>query len=76
MTGTEFFKLDLHARNLTNCLGACVPIERSLYAGEQTETFRVERRPMTGEKSRQLKVGDRVRWQNDEADQGTVTETN
>jgi hypothetical protein len=31
---------------------------------------------MTGEKSRQLKVLDRVCWQKDEADQGTVTETN
>jgi hypothetical protein len=40
------------------------------------KTFRVERRPMTGEQSRQLKDGARVCWQNDEADQGTVTETN
>jgi hypothetical protein len=31
---------------------------------------------MTGEQSRLLKVGDRVCWQNDQADQGTVTETN
>ncbi|MDB5603812.1 MAG: hypothetical protein JWP25_712 [Bradyrhizobium sp.] len=31
---------------------------------------------MTGERSRQLKVGDRVFWQKDLADQGTVTETN
>jgi hypothetical protein len=31
---------------------------------------------MTGEQSRLLKVGDKVRWQNDQADQGTVTETN
>jgi hypothetical protein len=31
---------------------------------------------MTGEKSRQLKAGNRVRWQKDEADQGVVTETN
>jgi hypothetical protein len=31
---------------------------------------------MTGEKSRQLKVGDKVYWQNDKADQGTVTEQN
>jgi hypothetical protein len=31
---------------------------------------------MTGEQSRRLKVGDKVRWQNDQADQGTVTETN
>ena len=30
---------------------------------------------MTGEKSRKLKVGDRVFWQKDTADQGTVTET-
>jgi hypothetical protein len=31
---------------------------------------------MTGEQSRLLKVGDKVRWQKDEADQGTVSETN
>jgi hypothetical protein len=31
---------------------------------------------MTGEKSRALKVGNRVRWQEDQADQGTITETN
>jgi hypothetical protein len=31
---------------------------------------------MTGGQSRQLKVGDKVCWQNDQADQGTVTETN
>ena len=31
---------------------------------------------MTGDQSRALKVGDRVRWQNDQADQGTVTEKN
>ena len=31
---------------------------------------------MTGEKSRQLKVGDKVYWQNDQADQGTVTDKN
>jgi hypothetical protein len=31
---------------------------------------------MTGEQSRALKVGDRIRWQKDQADQGTVTETN
>jgi hypothetical protein len=31
---------------------------------------------MTGEQSRQLKVGDKVCWQNDQADRGTVTETN
>jgi hypothetical protein len=31
---------------------------------------------MTGDESRKLKVGDKVRWQNDQADQGIVTETN
>jgi hypothetical protein len=31
---------------------------------------------MTGEQSRQLKVGDKVCWQKDQADRGTVTETN
>jgi hypothetical protein len=31
---------------------------------------------MTGEQSRALKVGNRVCWQKDEADPGTVTETN
>lgn len=31
---------------------------------------------MTGEQSRGLKVGDRVRWGEDENDQATVTETN
>jgi hypothetical protein len=31
---------------------------------------------MTGEKSRALKVGTRVCWQNDQTDRGTVTETN
>jgi hypothetical protein len=31
---------------------------------------------MTGEQSRLVKVGDRVQWQNDKADQGTVTEAN
>jgi hypothetical protein len=31
---------------------------------------------MTGDQSRLLKVGDRICWQNDQADQGTVTETN
>jgi hypothetical protein len=30
---------------------------------------------MTGEKSRLLKVGNKVCWQNDQADRGTVTET-
>ena len=29
---------------------------------------------MTGAQSRTLNVGDRVSWQNDQADQGTVTE--
>ena len=31
---------------------------------------------MTGDQSRFLTVGDRVCWQNDQADQGTVTEEN
>ena len=31
---------------------------------------------MTGDQSRQLKVGDRVYWRNDQTDRGTVTETN
>jgi hypothetical protein len=31
---------------------------------------------MTGEQSRKLMVGDRVYWQKDPADRGTVTETN
>jgi len=31
---------------------------------------------MTREQSRALKVGTRVCWQNDQADKGTVTETN
>jgi hypothetical protein len=31
---------------------------------------------MTGDQSRALKVGDRVRWNNDTNDQGTVTEKN
>jgi hypothetical protein len=31
---------------------------------------------MTGEQSRLLKVGDRICWQKDQADLGTVTETN
>ena len=31
---------------------------------------------MTGEQSRKLKVGGRVFWQKDLADQGTVPETN
>ena len=31
---------------------------------------------MTGDQSRLLDVGDRVCWQNDQADQGTVTEKN
>jgi hypothetical protein len=31
---------------------------------------------MTGDQSRTLNVGDRVSWQNDQADQGTVTEKN
>jgi hypothetical protein len=31
---------------------------------------------MTGDQSRTLKVGDRVCWQTDGGDQGTVTETN
>jgi hypothetical protein len=31
---------------------------------------------MTGDQSRTLSVGDRVCWQNDQADQGTVTEKN
>jgi hypothetical protein len=30
---------------------------------------------MTGEQSRLLKVGNRVCWQNDQADRGTITET-
>jgi hypothetical protein len=30
---------------------------------------------MTGEQSRQLAVGDRVLWRNDQSDRGTVTET-
>jgi hypothetical protein len=31
---------------------------------------------MTGDQSRLLKVGDRVCWRKDQADRGTVTETN
>jgi hypothetical protein len=31
---------------------------------------------MTGEQSRQLDVGDRVCWQNDQNDRGRVTEKN
>jgi hypothetical protein len=31
---------------------------------------------VTGEQSRLLKVGDKVCWQNDQADGGTVTEKN
>jgi hypothetical protein len=31
---------------------------------------------MTGDQSRLLRVGDRVCWRNDQADRGTVTETN
>jgi hypothetical protein len=31
---------------------------------------------MTGEQSRQLHVGDRVCWQNNRADQGTIAEKN
>jgi hypothetical protein len=31
---------------------------------------------MTGDQSRFLDIGDRVCWQNDQADQGTVTEKN
>jgi hypothetical protein len=31
---------------------------------------------MTGDQSRLLKIGDRVCWQNNQADQGTVTEKN
>jgi hypothetical protein len=31
---------------------------------------------MTGEQSRHLRAGDRVCWQKDNTDQGTVTETN
>jgi hypothetical protein len=31
---------------------------------------------MTGDQSRFLGVGERVCWQNDQADQGTVTEKN
>jgi hypothetical protein len=31
---------------------------------------------MTGAQSRTLNVGDRVSWQNDQADQGTVIENN
>jgi hypothetical protein len=31
---------------------------------------------MTGEQSRLLKVGDRISWQGNKADQGTVIETN
>jgi hypothetical protein len=30
---------------------------------------------MTGQQSRQLKLGDSVCWQNDQADRGTVIET-
>jgi hypothetical protein len=36
----------------------------------------VRQKEMTGEQSRFLKVGDKVSWQNDQADQGTVTEKN
>jgi hypothetical protein len=31
---------------------------------------------MTGDESRKLKVRDRVCWKKDEADRGTITETN
>jgi hypothetical protein len=31
---------------------------------------------MTGDESRELKIDDKVRWQKDQGDQGTVTETN
>jgi hypothetical protein len=31
---------------------------------------------MTGDQSRLLNIGDRVCWQNDQADQGTITKKN
>jgi hypothetical protein len=31
---------------------------------------------MTGQQSRQLKIGDKVCWQDDQADRGAVVETN
>jgi hypothetical protein len=31
---------------------------------------------MTGDQSRVLQIGDRVCWQNDQADKGTITEMN
>jgi hypothetical protein len=31
---------------------------------------------MTGEQSRHLRAGDRICWQNNQADKGSVTETN
>jgi hypothetical protein len=31
---------------------------------------------MTGEQSRRLKVGNKVYWQKDQADRGTISETN
>jgi hypothetical protein len=31
---------------------------------------------MTGAQSRSLRVGDRICWQSDQADRGTVTDTN
>jgi hypothetical protein len=31
---------------------------------------------MTGQQSRLLKIGDKVCWQDDQADRGTVVETN
>jgi hypothetical protein len=31
---------------------------------------------VTGDKSRTLNVGDRICWQNDQADQGMITEKN
>lgn len=31
---------------------------------------------MTGDESRKLKIGDRVRWRDDSSDLGTIVETN
>jgi hypothetical protein len=70
VTGTEF-DMDALGTSLI-VLGLAFAISRpSVYVAEQAE-----RRSMTGAQSRQLKPGNRVCWQNDEADHGVVVDMN
>ena len=47
---------------------------RAAHLATLSDRIKTRREQMTGEQSRQLQVGDRVRWGQDKNDQGTVSE--